>query len=90
MTKSALILRDIDIWQEVHAKRGFILMLSLVFTDDRERRIFELAASCVAERLEVVRQFRAAGIPVCIFAMPLLPGITDRDEQAGALSLPDH
>lgn len=85
LTKSALILRDIDIWQEVHAKRGFILMLSLVFTDDTERRVFEPAAGSVEERLEVVRQFRAAGIPVCILAMPLLPYIADTDEKAGAL-----
>ncbi len=85
MTKSALILRDIDIWKEVHAQRGFILMLSLVFTDDAERRVFEPAAASVEERLEVVRQFRAAGIPVCILAMPLLPCIADTDEKAGAL-----
>jgi len=85
LTKSALILRDIDIWKEVHAQRGFILMLSLVFTDDTERRIFEPAAASVEERLEVVRQFRAAGIPVCILAMPLLPCIADTDEKAGAL-----
>jgi len=32
-----------------------------------------------------VRQFRAAGIPVCILAMPLLPYIADSDEKAGAL-----
>jgi len=85
LTKSALILRDIDIWKEVHAKRGFILMLSLVFTDDTERRVFEPGAGSVEERLEVVRQFRAAGIPVCILAMPLLPYIADSDEKAGAL-----
>lgn len=85
LTKSALILRDIDIWKEVHAKRGFILMLSLVFTNDTERRLFEPAASSVEERLEVVRQFRMAGIPVCILAMPLLPYIADTYEKAGTL-----
>jgi DNA repair photolyase len=85
LTKSALILRDIDIWKEVHAKRGFILMLSLVFTNDAERRLFEPAAGSAEERLEVVRQFRAAGIPVCILAMPLLPYIADTDEKAGML-----
>lgn len=85
LTKSALILRDIDIWKEVHAKRGFILMLSLVFTDDTERSIFEPAASSVEKRLEVVRAFRAAGIPVCILAMPLLPYIADTDEKASKL-----
>ena len=85
LTKSALVLRDIEIWQEVHAKRGFVLMLSLVFTDDTERRVFEPGAGSVEERLEVVRQFRAAGIPVCILAMPLLPYIADTNENADML-----
>lgn len=85
LTKSSLILRDIEIWKEVHARRGFILMVSLVFNDDTERRVFEPAAASVEERLEVVRQFRAAGIPVCILAMPLLPFIADSDEKAGKL-----
>lgn len=85
LTKSSLILRDLEIWKEVHAKRGFVLMVSLVFTDDAERTLFEPGAASVEERLEVVRQFRAAGIPVCVLAMPLLPFIADTTEKAGKL-----
>jgi DNA repair photolyase len=37
-------------------------------------------------RLEAVRQLREAGISVGIFAMPILPGLTDREEDLDALA----
>lgn len=40
MTKSALILRDIDLWAEVHKKTGVTVMVSLTFLDEELRQTF--------------------------------------------------
>jgi len=80
MTKSALIMRDLDIWEEVNKKNRFLLMVSLTTLDDDIRAIFEPAASLVKERLKAVREFKRAGCAVGVLAIPLLPGLTDTKE----------
>ncbi len=85
MTKSALSLRDLDVWKEVAAGPGFMFLVSLTFSDDGEREIFEPGASPVKERLEALRRFKEAGCYTGILAMPLLPGITDTDKNLHAL-----
>jgi DNA repair photolyase len=85
MTKSALALRDIDVWKEVAAGPGFMFLVSLTFTKDDERQIFEPGASSVEERIEALKKFKEAGCYTGILAMPLLPGITDTDENLEAL-----
>ncbi len=81
LTKSSLILRDLDIWKKVHQKNSFVLMISLTFLDDELRKIFEPGASSVQERIEIIRTFKSAGIPVGITAMPFLPFINDAEKQ---------
>ncbi len=80
MTKSALSVRDLDIWRKLAEGPGFLFMVSLMFTDDGQRRIFEPGASPVADRIEALKRFKDAGCYTGILAMPLLPGITDTDE----------
>jgi len=85
MTKSALSLRDLDIWRKVAAGPGFMFLVSLTFTNDDERRMFEPGASPVAARVEALDQYKKAGCHTGILAMPLLPGITDTDRNLEAL-----
>jgi len=85
MTKSALSLRDLDIWKEVAAGPGFMYLVSLTFSDDEERKIFEPGASSVYERIEALKEFKKAGCYTGILAMPLLPGITDTDKNLESL-----
>ena len=84
MTKSNLALRDIDNWQKVNERGGFMLMVSLTTLDDGVRRIFEPGASSVEERIEMIRRFKEAGCAVGISAMPLLPMISDTEESLTA------
>jgi len=77
ITKSALALRDLDLWTAVNERSRFLLVVSLVHPDDRTRAEFEPGASSVEERLELLRAFRAAGCATGALAMPLLPGLTD-------------
>ncbi len=77
LTKSSLILRDLDLWKKVHAKKGFILAVSLTFLDDKLRQIFEPLASSVEERLETIATFKKNGMYVGVLAMPFIPYISD-------------
>lgn len=80
LTKSSLILRDLDLFKIINEKNLFLLQMSITTLDDNIREIFEPNASSIEERLDTVKQFKDAGCPVGIFMMPLLPGITDTEE----------
>jgi DNA repair photolyase len=86
LTKSALVLRDIDIWSELNRRAGFLLMMSIVTLDDSLRAAVEPHASPIDERLETLTAFKALGIPIGVAAMPLLPGLSDSDAQVRELA----
>jgi len=79
LTKSALPLRDLDIWSEINQQSKVILFVSLIYFEDTLRKIFEPNAATIDERLDMIRIFRDAGITVGILAMPMLPGLTDSE-----------
>lgn len=66
MTKSNLILRDIDLLKD--------LSVTLTITTDREdvRRILEPGAPSVEERFETLKKLKEAGIDVSVFVGPVL------------------
>jgi DNA repair photolyase len=84
-TKSSLPMRDIEIWSSLNRKKQFFLIVSLTMLDDSIRRTFEPHASPVKERLDMLRAFKARGCRVGVLAMPLLPYITDTEENIHAL-----
>lgn len=74
LTKSALIVRDIDILRNLPGlKVGF----SFTTLNDKASRVLEPGASAPGLRLAAARQLIQKGIPVWIFIAPLLPGISD-------------
>jgi DNA repair photolyase len=87
LTKSSLVCRDIDLWDGLNRGASFILNLSIATLDESVRRRFEPGASAISERLETLRAFRARGIPVGVMAMPLLPFISDGEQDIRDLVL---
>lgn len=85
MTKSALILEDIDLWEEVHKTAGFTLYVSLTFADDAPRKTIEPGASSVEKRLEMLKTVKERGIFAGVLAMPFIPYISDTEENITAL-----
>ena len=85
LTKSSLARRDLDLWRGVNEAAGFTLSVSLVFADDGERAIFEPGASSVVDRVGMLRDFKEAGCGVGVYAMPLLPWISDTPDAFGRL-----
>lgn len=85
MTKSDLVLRDLDAWRRVNERSLFVLLVSITTLREDVRAAFEPGASTVPARLSAIRAFKAAGCAVGALAMPLLPGITDDEEGIRAL-----
>jgi DNA repair photolyase len=87
LTKSSLILRDLDIWAELNRKSRFLLMMSISTTDETVRTHFEPGASSLEQRFETLRQFKQAGCSTGVLAMPLLPYITETESSMCSLAL---
>jgi DNA repair photolyase len=85
LTKSSLVSRDIDLWERVNRGSGVILNMTIATLDEEVRRRFEPGASPIAERVETLRAFRRRGMTVGVMAMPLLPFISDGEQDIRAL-----
>ena len=78
-TKSALILRDLDLLTEL-ARLGLAkVALSVTSMDHKLSRKMEPRASSPARRLEAIRLLSEAGVPVAVFASPMIPAINDME-----------
>lgn len=74
-TKSALVLRDLDVIRQIaDVEVGF----TVATEDDTVAGLFEPRASPVGERIEILREFKASGVRTFAFAGPLLPGNPER------------
>jgi len=79
VTKSALIVRDLDILTEL-AKLGLVSVgMSVTSMDHILSRKMEPRASTPEKRLEAVRLLAAAGVPTGIMAAPMIPAINDME-----------
>jgi DNA repair photolyase len=86
-TKSNQVVRDVDVLQQI-ARRS-TLQINLTVTTHRTRlaRLIEPLAPRPDLRLGAVRTLRDAGLAAGVFVMPVIPGITDREEDLDALAL---
>jgi DNA repair photolyase len=79
VTKSALILRDLDILSSM-AKRGLVKVALSVTTLDRKlARAMEPRASTPDKRIETLERLVNAGVPASVMVAPVIPGLTDSE-----------
>lgn len=79
VTKSALVVRDIDILQRM-AGRGLAKVALSVTTLDRHlARRMEPRASTPSRRLDALRQLSEAGIPTAVMVAPVIPALNDHE-----------
>ncbi|WP_083202459.1 PA0069 family radical SAM protein [Stappia indica] len=79
VTKSALVLRDLDILAPM-AERGLVRVALSVTTLDRKlARAMEPRAATPAKRLEAIRGLSQAGIPTSVMIAPVIPALTDSE-----------
>ena len=81
LTKSPLLLRDLDLMQEVAAVTDISANLSVPTIDEKAWRASEPHTPHPRARLEAVAELNRAGIPTGILVAPLMPGINDDPRQ---------
>ena len=79
VTKSALILRDLDILTRLAERNLVKVALSVTTLDAKLARTMEPRAATPGRRLEALRQMSAAGIPTSVMVAPVIPAINDAD-----------
>jgi DNA repair photolyase len=84
-TKSPAITRDIDLLGRIAAAGELIVNVSLTSLDAALLRRIEPRAPRPDLRLEAMAELTAAGVPARLFAMPVLPFLTDREAALRAL-----
>jgi DNA repair photolyase len=78
-TKSALVLRDLDLLVPMAEQRLAAVLVSVTTLDSDLARRLEPRAAAPERRLEVIADLAAAGVPVGVLVSPLIPGLTDSD-----------
>jgi DNA repair photolyase len=91
LTRSPLILRDLDLLQAINQRARTVVGFSIISTPqspEYERiRQMEGLAPTTDKRFKAMQQIAAAGILTGTVAMPLLPGLCDNDHNLNALAL---
>ena len=81
LTKSPLVLRDIEIFERMAKKVPVSVNLSVPTLDETAWRATEPHTPSPAARLDAVEELRAHGIESGVLVAPLMPGINDEPEQ---------
>lgn len=79
VTKSALILRDIDLLASLARDNLVHVAVSLTTLDHSLAAKMEPRAAAPSKRLQVIERLRAAGIPVSVLIAPIIPDINDSE-----------
>ena len=79
-TKSDLILRDIDLLKEINSKNNVIVKFTITTPDDNLSKIIEPNVCESSKRFEAIKKLSDNGIFAGIMMNPVLPFITDKEE----------
>jgi DNA repair photolyase len=85
LTKSPLLLRDLELMKELASRADFGAALSVPTLDERAWRQTEPHTPNPRARLEAVAELNRAGIRTGILIAPLMPGINDAPEQVAPI-----
>jgi DNA repair photolyase len=82
ITKSALIVRDIDLLARLAAEHLVKVFVSVTTLDDELKRRMEPRAASPKARLAAITKLAAAGIPTGVMYAPVVPAINDHELEA--------
>ncbi|MCC8250295.1 intein-containing Rv2578c family radical SAM protein [Saccharothrix luteola] len=85
LTKGTVLSRDIPLLAEAASSVSVGIGVSLALLDRELQSGLEPGTPSPQARLELVRRVRDAGLPCGVFVAPVLPRLTDSDEQLDAL-----
>ena len=79
VTKGALILRDLDLLR-AFAEQGLVAVhVSVTTLDDELKRRMEPRTAGPKQRLAMIRELSAAGVPTGVMAAPMIPALNDHE-----------
>ena len=81
LTKSTLVLRDLGLLQAAAAVTDVRVNLSIATLDEDVWRATEPGTPHPKRRVEAVRRLNEAGVPCGVLVAPIIPGLSDGDEQ---------
>jgi len=79
VTKSALVLRDLDLLADLAKDRLVSVMLSITSLTNDIKRTLEPRAASPQARLRVIQELARAGVPAGVLVAPVIPAITDHE-----------
>lgn len=80
ITKSDLVLRDIDLIKSINRKSKAVVQMTLTTFDEELCRILEPNVATTKQRFDTLMKFKEAGIPTVVWLTPILPFINDSEE----------
>jgi DNA repair photolyase len=86
LTKSPLILRDMDLLLELNRAGLVLVQFTVLTTNEGKARTIERAAPAVSERLRAAAELTAAGIPVHFHLSPVIPGFYEGGEMESTVA----
>src|SRR5438445_9757490 len=81
LTKSPLLLRDLELMKQIAQRTEFTANLSIPTLDEKAWRATEPHTPHPRKRIEAVAELVRAGIPTGVLVAPLIPGVNDDPEQ---------
>ena len=85
LTKSDLVLRDLELLQSIHRKTKCVVQMTLTTYDEDLCRLVEPNVCTTARRIEVLQILRDAGIPTIVWMTPILPFLNDTEDNLRGL-----
>ena len=80
ITKSDLILRDLDLLKKINEKSKAVVQMTITTADDDLCRILEPNVCPTSRRVEVLKTLRDNAIPTVVWLCPILPYINDSED----------
>ncbi len=85
ITKSASVLRDIDLISEINSMTKCVIQMTITTADDRLCHVIEPNVSVTSERVRALRVLHDAGVPTVVWLSPILPFINDTGENISSI-----
>ena len=85
LTKSGLVLRDLDLLQRINSQTKCVVQMTLTTWEESLCRILEPNVSTTTERFAALMKLKEAGIPTVVWLCPILPFLNDTAENINRL-----
>lgn len=85
LTKSDLILRDLDLLKKINEKTKVVVQITLTTADDELCKIIEPNVCSTSKRVKVLERLKENNIPTVVWLSPILPYINDTEDNINSI-----